>query len=520
MDNFKNGFIKYLISSANYKGKSVASYFKDLFIGKGLPATNLQETLQNKSLAEAIKGVQLSGNRFSKNPIFKELVAVLTNGDVTERSIFDNMKLFSRKMTKYESDVLTSGLRELAEKADNTASKQIFEKLFLFSVIQSGIGNSPFSFYDKLPFDAVAPLVNAAISAYESNPNVNLSEFFVQFYLNNLNNSTLVPKIKGKVIQSLGDNAYGHMSNESVPELSMSLPKVIRVPLEGQNSYLSRNMVLKTWIMSPDVETKKKQGKRIGLWIPYVIVKSQDGFNYYAGVSPIGNAPYFTQYGKFENITPLSLLPLPNPSQTVTAWVSSKEVAKPVTEPTTIQTREYTPENITSLKPNEVFVFGANTAGGHGGGTAGLAQRGTASSNYTALPIGTKGKWSEYGVVDKLMQGTEGKSFGIVTKAATISGTSLKIGAKRSVPLSRIEESINALIKTANENPNLKFLVTKFGTNMAGFSEQEMKSLLENKTLPNNVILPKEFEVRTTQPSTSVKPKGLPAIDRTDKKCD
>lgn len=166
--------------------------------------------------------------------------------------------------------------------------------------------------------------------------------------------------------------------------------------------------------------------------------------------------------------------------------------------------REYTPENITTLKPNEVFVFGANTAGGHGGGTAGLAQRGTTSSNYTALPIGTKGKWSEYGIVDKLMQGTEGKSFGIVTKAATISGTSLKIGAKRSVPLSRIEESINALIKTASENPSLKFLVTKFGTNMAGFSEQEMKSLLENKNLPDNIILPKEFEVRSTQSSTSV----------------
>ena len=179
--------------------------------------------------------------------------------------------------------------------------------------------------------------------------------------------------------------------------------------------------------------------------------------------------------------------------------------AKLPTKSSTSVEREYTPENITTLKPNEVFVFGANTAGGHGGGTAGLAQRGTTSSNYTALPIGTKGKWSEYGIVDKLMQGTEGKSFGIVTKAATISGTSLKIGAKRSVLLSRIEESINALIKTASENPSLKFLVTKFGTNMAGFSEQEMKSLLENKNLPDNIILPKEFEVRTTtQPSASV----------------
>jgi len=165
--------------------------------------------------------------------------------------------------------------------------------------------------------------------------------------------------------------------------------------------------------------------------------------------------------------------------------------------------REYTPENITSLKPNEVFVFGANTVGGHGGGTAGLAQRGTASSNYTALPIGTKGKWSEYGIVDKLMQGTEGKSFGIVTKSGSISGDSLKIGSKRSVSLSRIEQSINALILEANNNPGLKFLVTKFGTNMAGFTEQEMKSLLENKNLPDNIVLPKEFEVRNENSTNS-----------------
>ena len=31
---------------------------------------------------------------------------------------------------------------------------------------------------------------------------------------------------------------------------------------------------------------------------------------------------------------------------------------------------EYTPENINSLKSNEVFVFGSNLAGHHGGGAA------------------------------------------------------------------------------------------------------------------------------------------------------
>jgi len=35
--------------------------------------------------------------------------------------------------------------------------------------------------------------------------------------------------------------------------------------------------------------------------------------------------------------------------------------------------REYTPDRITELKLNELFVFGSNLAGAHGGGAARLA---------------------------------------------------------------------------------------------------------------------------------------------------
>ena len=35
--------------------------------------------------------------------------------------------------------------------------------------------------------------------------------------------------------------------------------------------------------------------------------------------------------------------------------------------------QEYTPERITELKPNEIFVFGSNLGGYHGGGAARIA---------------------------------------------------------------------------------------------------------------------------------------------------
>ena len=37
--------------------------------------------------------------------------------------------------------------------------------------------------------------------------------------------------------------------------------------------------------------------------------------------------------------------------------------------------REFTPEKISELKNNEIFVFGSNLAGQHGGGAAHLAYK-------------------------------------------------------------------------------------------------------------------------------------------------
>lgn len=37
--------------------------------------------------------------------------------------------------------------------------------------------------------------------------------------------------------------------------------------------------------------------------------------------------------------------------------------------------REYTPDFVTELKPNEIFVFGSNIRGMHGGGAARIANK-------------------------------------------------------------------------------------------------------------------------------------------------
>ena len=145
-------------------------------------------------------------------------------------------------------------------------------------------------------------------------------------------------------------------------------------------------------------------------------------------------------------------------------------------ETQTTETREYTPENITSLKPNEVFVFGSNARGIHGKGAALTAKE-------------------KFGAIQRQAEGLQGQSYAIITKK--------DFKVEKSSTLQEIGKGIQDMLLFAKENTNLKFYVTKIGTENAGYSIPEIKGLFEilRNYIPNNVILPKEFEVRDTQQS-------------------
>lgn len=130
-----------------------------------------------------------------------------------------------------------------------------------------------------------------------------------------------------------------------------------------------------------------------------------------------------------------------------------------------------TPDNITELPPNSVFVFGSNTQGRHGRGAALLAKR-----KFRAI----------YGQA----RGLQGQSYAIVTKDLTKPYEDWD----RSVPLSSIQKEISEFISFAEDHPQLQFLVTKIGCSLAGYSIEEIASLFpQSCEIPNNVSLPLEF---------------------------
>jgi len=122
----------------------------------------------------------------------------------------------------------------------------------------------------------------------------------------------------------------------------------------------------------------------------------------------------------------------------------------------------YTPDYITELKEDEVFVFGSNTAGIHGAGAARLAN---------------KIFGAEWGVG----VGITGRCYALPTKDDDI----------WTLPLNRIQEYVTDFLEFAKENPNKIFLTTAIGCGLAGWSPDDIAPMFKNH--PKNVILPKEF---------------------------
>lgn len=122
----------------------------------------------------------------------------------------------------------------------------------------------------------------------------------------------------------------------------------------------------------------------------------------------------------------------------------------------------FTPDNVTHLAPNEIFVFGSNEAGIHGAGAARLA-------------------FKKFGAVWGVGVGHEGQTYAIPTKDFNI----------KSLDIAIIEKYVNKFIKDAISMPEFTFLVTKIGCGLAGFSVSQIAPMF--KDIPKNVILPEDF---------------------------
>jgi hypothetical protein len=115
-----------------------------------------------------------------------------------------------------------------------------------------------------------------------------------------------------------------------------------------------------------------------------------------------------------------------------------------------------TPERITSLQPNEIFVFGSNLRGMHGGGAALIA-------------------WRKFGAIIGQGVGLQGQSYAIPTMQGGVE---------------TIKPYVDDFIEFARMNQKLTFLVTRIGCGIAGFTDEEIAPLFKEAHEVENIVLP------------------------------
>lgn len=119
----------------------------------------------------------------------------------------------------------------------------------------------------------------------------------------------------------------------------------------------------------------------------------------------------------------------------------------------------YTPENITSLDRDEIFVFGSNLQGLHHGGAARVAHE-------------------RFGAIMGQGVGLQGQSYAIPTMQGGVE---------------TIKPYVDDFIELAREWDQTTFLVTRIGCGIAGFTDEQIAPLFEEALKLYNVVLPKSF---------------------------
>ena len=121
-----------------------------------------------------------------------------------------------------------------------------------------------------------------------------------------------------------------------------------------------------------------------------------------------------------------------------------------------MEKKRTTPEFITELQPNEIFVFGSNLRGMHGGGAAYIAHR-------------------KFGAIMGQGVGLQGQSYAIPTMQGGVE---------------TIKPYVDEFIEFAKEHQDLTFLVTRIGCGIAGFTDDEISPLFKAAHEVENIVLP------------------------------
>ena len=368
---------------------------------------------------------------FENNYLINQLVAQLDNKlGINENEKIDNLKLYASQLTDSEANSLAQAFADIKKVDEN-----LYDDLIVFNIFQSGISNSPYQFNKVLPYEAQKKVLDfIATMDVNSITNKVLADFYIKFFLANPNQINKKPKV-GNIFSPFKKD----FSTGKLVILINGVNSEIIGPIGGFNATdYTRSLTGITADKAAEIET-------------YL-----NGYEVRQAMERIT--------GKV-------------------AEVSSSE---------STTTRKTYSGKVTSLQPNQIFVFGSNPLGINGNPAKGTGGAALVAYNIAGVKQGEK-------MDNKLSD--SGKAWGMTTVTAP--------GKPLSKTPEQITEGITKLYEYAKQNPDMEFVVADYsGRNLNGYTGQQMANMFNAAgSIPSNIVFNENFDKlipnTTTQPAIS-----------------
>lgn len=222
MNLAKNDIINFVIQSTPIEGITIKNSVRDLYTGEDSLAKILSLAKEHKD--------------YRDNPIIRELFPLVSSNstnEISDAKALDNIKMFSKKLEAADSNLVTEGWKDLFN-----LNPQFAQNLMVFTMMQSGLNNSPVSFTQYVPNEHFVPLASRLLQ----NKDVDFKDFYEKFMSNNYQNDDLVPKTKRSIKTQNGivTIADGNTAKITPPRRSLITGKLL-----GQD--LTQYSHIKAW---------------------------------------------------------------------------------------------------------------------------------------------------------------------------------------------------------------------------------------------------------------------------------
>ena len=285
LNRFENFFLTYLTHVVKLKegGKesSLNSNYLKMFMGANSIATTLKKYQKIHP----------------DNKALQTLFGII-NSDVNSTN---NVKIFNTKMSTYEINTFGESLVELYDYADRMNDedlKKFVQELSVFSILQSGVQQSPISFTKILPLDYYSSKVGDIFNNFLTNDDINFTPDTVwkQFNQNNYHNSKLVETIYKQTSFINDNNVSIELLNKSDKSFKDDyvVVKYLKKELIGKKAEVDKLIKNKKWddihdtILYQKIKLYDSTGKDIGKELP-------DSFIKYTPINILGNRMYLTE---------------------------------------------------------------------------------------------------------------------------------------------------------------------------------------------------------------------------------